>query len=211
MKQANNVTKPRSRSGLFLKRFLKEPKRVASIIPSSRVLVNKVVGKMDLSGPRTIAEFGPGEGCHTREILRRAHKDSKILLFELDAELCEFLREDFAHDKRVEVINTNCCNIVDEMKKRDIPCFDYIFSGIPFSLMDARTKQTLMHNIYESLAPGQCFIIYQVTNELKRFGSHFDRLTSEWCPINIPPMFVTVYWKDVKEPQRESTPEAQTA
>ncbi|CAN5186255.1 rRNA adenine N-6-methyltransferase family protein [soil metagenome] len=197
MKDAEaHKTKKTGGKGIFLKRFLQRPKQVASIIPSSKVLVKKVVGKMDFSKPRVIAEFGPGEGCHTREILRRAHADSKILLFELDPELCVMLREQFAHDKRVEVLNTDCRNIIHEMAPRGIEKFDYIFSGIPFSLMDAQTKQELMYNVYESLAPNSCFIIYQVTNELKRFGSHFDRLESEWCPINLPPMFVTVYHKN---------------
>src|SRR5262249_29156439 len=54
-------------SALFLKRFLQRPMQVASIVPSSRTLVGKVAGKMDLGQPRVIAEFGPGEGCHTRE------------------------------------------------------------------------------------------------------------------------------------------------
>ncbi len=184
-----------SRKGIFLKRFLKEPSRVASIIPSSPVLIKKVAGKMDFSEPRIIAEFGPGEGCHTREILRRAHPDSKILLFELDPDLAEFLEQEFEDDPRVEVLCMDCRRIVDEMENRNIKEFDYIFSGIPFSLMDRKTKQELMHNVYSSLKPGSCFIIYQVTNELKRFGSHFDDVSSEWCPFNIPPMFVTVYRK----------------
>ena len=33
--------------------------QVASIIPSSKVLVHKVAGKMDLSEPRVIVEFLP--------------------------------------------------------------------------------------------------------------------------------------------------------
>lgn len=195
-KAPSNQSRPKqSRKGIFLKRFLKEPTRVASIIPSSRVLINKVAGKMDFSKPRVIAEFGPGEGCHTREILRRLHPDSKLLLFELDPDLAGFLQDEFADDPRVEVFCMDCRKIVDVMAGLNIKEFDYIFSGIPFSLMDHKTKQELMHNVYKVLKPGHCFIIYQVTNELKRFGSHFDDLTSEWCPINIPPMFVTVYRK----------------
>ena len=74
-------------SALFLKRFLQRPMQVASIIPSSRALIRKVVGKMDLSVPRVIAEFGPGEGCHTRAIAQTMHPEAQLLLFELDPEL----------------------------------------------------------------------------------------------------------------------------
>ena len=187
-----------SKKAAFLKSFIKSPAQVASIIPSSPFLVKKVAGKMDLAKPVVVAEFGPGEGVHTREILRRCHPDSKVLLFELDKDLSEFLKVQFADDKRVEVLNADCRTIVAEATKRGIDGFDYIFSGIPFSLMDPHTKQELMYEIYEALKPNSAFIIYQVTNELKRFGQHFDKLTSEWCPLNVPPMFVTVYHKNGK-------------
>ena len=63
--------------------------QVASIIPSSRALIRRVAKKIDFTEPRVIAEFGPGEGCHTRELVRRMHPDSQLLLFELDAECRE--------------------------------------------------------------------------------------------------------------------------
>jgi phospholipid N-methyltransferase len=47
---------------LFFKRFLQRPMQVASIVPSSKVLIDRVASKFDFSVPRTIAEFGPGEG-----------------------------------------------------------------------------------------------------------------------------------------------------
>src|SRR5438067_11623610 len=40
---------------------------------------------MDFSRPRVIAEYGPGEGVHSREIACRMSPDSHLLLFELDA------------------------------------------------------------------------------------------------------------------------------
>ena len=58
-------------SVLFFKRFLQKPFQIASIIPSSKVLVDRVAGKMDFSEPRIIAEYGPGEGVHSRELAAR--------------------------------------------------------------------------------------------------------------------------------------------
>src|ERR1044071_4215246 len=56
-------------SALFFKRFLKRPFQVASIVPSSKALVERVAGKMDFSQPRVIAEYGPGEGVHSPNLL----------------------------------------------------------------------------------------------------------------------------------------------
>ena len=71
-------------SALFFKRFLQKPFQIASIIPSSKALVERVASKIDFSQPRTIAEFGPGEGVHSRELAARMDADSQLFLFELD-------------------------------------------------------------------------------------------------------------------------------
>jgi len=62
-------------------------------------LVRKVVSKMDFARPRVIAEFARG-GVPDREIVRRMHPESRLLLFELDAELAAHLRDYFCSDKR---------------------------------------------------------------------------------------------------------------
>src|SRR5476651_637607 len=107
-------------STLFFKRFLTRPMQVASIIPSSKQLIRRVSSKFDFSEPRIIAEYGPGEGCHTREIVLRMHPKSTLLLFELDSEFADHLRHQFRHDHRVHVINTSANEILAELKKRKI-------------------------------------------------------------------------------------------
>jgi phospholipid N-methyltransferase len=171
--------------------------QVASIVPSSRQLIRRVSGKFDFSEPRVIAEYGPGEGCHTREIARRMHPQSKLLLFELDPELANHLRHQFREDSRIQVINTNANDISTELHKRGIEHCDYIVSGIPFSTMEFKTKRALLQKTFDALAPKptSAFIIYQVTNELRQHAKVFPRADSEYCLQNIPPMFVTVFYK----------------
>ena len=122
-------------SAIFLKRFLQRPFQVASIIPSSKALVRRVVSKMDLGRPRTIVEYGPGEGCHTREIARRMHPESRLLLFELDPELSRHLSKQFRDDRRVTVLNADAANLAPELARRsNVYCY-YIVSGIPFIIL----------------------------------------------------------------------------
>ena len=160
-------------------------------------MIRKVAGKIDFSEPRVIAEFGPGEGCHTREILRRAHADSRLLLFELDPELAQHLREQFASDARVTVLHQDAAELPTELARRGIAHCDYVISGIPFSILDPAKKRELLRHTYESLAPHarSAFIIYQVTNELVNHCRHFPRNESEYCLQNLPPMFVTKFYR----------------
>jgi len=171
--------------------------QVASIVPSSRTLIRKVASKMDFSQPRVIAEFGPGEGCHTREIVSRMSPDSKLLLFELDAELARHLEKQFQDDRRITVINGDAQRLPEALAERNLPHCDYVVSGIPFSILDPEKKRALLRKVHDSLAPDHhsAFIIYQVTNELVGHCRHFPRVESEYCLRNIPPMFVTKFYK----------------
>ena len=178
-------------------------------MPSSKALVKKVARKMDFSQPRVIAEYGPGEGVHSREIARRMSPDSQLLLFELDAALSRDLQRQFAGDPRVHVINGDAARLPEELERRGIPRCDYIISGIPFSILEINKKRALLEKTYEALAEGGTFIIYQVTNELRQHATLFDRAESEYFLQNIPPMFITVFHKanrrnGHKRPQREA-------
>jgi len=182
---------------LFFKRFLQRPLQVAYIVPSSPMLIKRVMKKMDFSAPRTIVEFGPGEGCHTREIIKRMHPDSQVLLFEIDPEFTDLLKKQFRHDPRVHVLNTDAAHLPLELKRLNIEHCDYVVSGIPFSYLEKTKKQEILQRTYESLTPQphSAFIVYQVTNELKNHARQFPRVESEYCLQNIPPMVVTKFYK----------------
>jgi len=182
-------------SALFFKRFLQRPFQIASITPSSKALVKRVSRKMDFSEPRVIAEYGPGEGVHSREIARRMLPGSQLLLFELDPAFSRDLRRQFADDPRVHVINADAARLLEELERRGIPHCDYIVSGIPFSILEINKKRALLAKTYEALTDGGQFIIYQVTNELRQHATLFDRVESEYFLQNIPPMFITVFEK----------------
>jgi phospholipid N-methyltransferase len=182
-------------SALFFKQFLKRPFQIASIIPSSKALVERVASKMDFGRPRVIAEYGPGEGVHSREIARRMCSDSHLLLFELDRAFARDLERQFAGDRRVRVIHGDAASLPHELKSHRIDRCDYILSGIPFSILKIEKKRALLQKTYDALAPGGSFIIYQVTNELKQHATLFEHAQSEYFLQNIPPMFITVFQK----------------
>ena len=182
-------------SALFFKRFLQRPFQIASIVPSSRALVERVAAKIDFSRAKVIAEYGPGEGVHSREIARRMRPDARLLLFELDPAFSRDLERQFADDPRIAVLNRNAADLPHEMKARGITHCDYILSGIPFSILKIDKKRALLQSTYDALSPGGSFIIYQVTNELKQHATIFGEAESEYFLQNIPPMFITEFHK----------------
>ena len=185
-------------SVVFLKSFLKRPFRVASIIPSSKVLVGRVAKRFDFTESRVIVELGPGEGVHTREIVRRMHPESKLLLFELDIDLARHLEQQFAGDDRVSVINANAGTLKEKLAQSGHSECDYVVSGIPFSILENKQKKALIQTIYEVLKPKAhaAFVIYQVTAELRDHVPMFPRQQSEYCLQNVPPMYVISFFKE---------------
>lgn len=184
-----------SMSALFFKRFLKRPFQIASIVPSSKALVERVADKVDFERALVIAEYGPGEGVHSREIARRMRPDCQLLLFEIDPAFSRDLQRQFSDDRRVSVINDNAARLSLELHRRGIAWCDYIVSGIPFSILQIDKKRALLQQTHDALAPGGRFIIYQVTNELKQHAKIFEHAESEYFLQNIPPMFITVFEK----------------
>ena len=183
-------------SALFFKRFLQRPFQVASIIPSSKAMVDRVADKIDFDQARVIAEYGPGEGVHSRELARRMRDDAQLLLFELDAAFSRDLQRQFADDPRVHVINGDAARLPNELQRLGIGPCDYIVSGIPFSILKIDKKTALLQKTYDALAPNGSFIIYQVTNELKQHALPlFAEAESAYFLQNIPPMFITVFQK----------------
>src|SRR5437667_6699383 len=108
-------------SVLFFKRFLQRPFQIASIVPSSKALVERVAGKIDFSQPLVIAEYGPGEGVHSREIARRMSPDSHLLLFELDPAFSRDLERQFADDPSVHVVHAAPVRLPQVFARRGIP------------------------------------------------------------------------------------------
>ena len=172
--------------------------QVAYIVPSSRELVRRVARKMDFSRPQIIVEYGPGEGCHTREIARQMHPGSTLICFEVDPEFTAHLKHQFRHDPRVIILQEDAQNLPLELAKRGIPHCDYIVSGLPFSIINTRIKRSLVQKTFESLAPNResAFVVYQMTRELMHHARIFPRFESEFCLRNIPPMFVIKFYKE---------------
>src|SRR5947199_8229727 len=182
-------------STLFFKRFLKRPFQIASIVPSSKALVERVASKMDFSQARVIAEYGPGEGVRSREIARRMSADSHLLLFELDAAFSRALERQFAGEPRVHVLHGDAASLPFELKRRGIACCDHLLPGIPFSILKIDKKRALLRKTYDALAPDGSFIIYQVTNELKQHATFFEHAQSEYFLQNILQIIINLFDK----------------
>jgi len=155
-----------SMSLLFFKRVLANPLRVGYVVPSSPFLTRQTAKRIDFSKPRVVVELGPGEGCHTRQIVKRMDPESRLILFELDEEFAKHLRKYFAADSRVTVLHTDAQHLPETLLELGHTHCDYIVSGLPFLVIEEQTRNKILKNIADSMRPDSRFITYQVSNQL---------------------------------------------
>lgn len=174
---------------LFFKRVIANPIRVGYIVPSSRFLTRKTAKRIDFSKPRVVIELGPGEGCHSRQILRRMDTGSRLILVELDAHFAAHLEKQFAHDRRVTVVNGDALHLAAMLEGLGIVNPDYIVSGIPFTIMEASLREQLLAAISLAMGPDTVFITYQFSLQISEHEL-FDLSRRDLCLLNVPPLTV---------------------
>jgi phosphatidylethanolamine/phosphatidyl-N-methylethanolamine N-methyltransferase len=176
-------------SFLFFKRVLANPIRVGYIVPSSGFLTRQTAKRIDFSKPRVVIELGPGEGCHTRQIVRRMGADSRLILIELDEHFANHLKKQFAKDQRITVVQADAVNLPETLSELGISDPDYIVSGIPFSIMNRELREQVLTSIALSMGPETIFITYQVSLQISEHEL-FDLSSHKRCLLNVPPIKV---------------------
>lgn len=180
---------------LFFKRVLANPLRVGYVVPSSPFLTRQTANRIDYSKPRVIVELGPGEGCHTRQIVKRMDKNSRMIAFELDEEFVAHLKKQFKNDPRVSIYHRDALKMPETLAELGISQVDYIVSGIPFLVVPEEIRHQIMANISNSIQDDGRFITYQVTTQLCEHSDLFELAGREYCPLNIPPINVLDFKK----------------
>ena len=68
----------------FLGSFLRRPRSIGAVLPSSRYLAEALVGRLDLRDDDLVVEFGPGTGPITSVIRERMLDTARYLGIERD-------------------------------------------------------------------------------------------------------------------------------
>lgn len=174
----------------FLKGFLHHPALVGSVIPSSGRMERRLVRMAGVAQVRTVVELGPGTGGTTRAFLRAGGPDLRLLAIELSAEFHDRLTQQL-RDPRLIVQRGSAEQIGDFLAQHGLPAPDVVISGIPFSTMPAAVGDRIAKAVAQVLAPGGCFVAYQLRAHVAGFTTpYLGKPRREWELVNIPPMRV---------------------
>jgi phosphatidylethanolamine/phosphatidyl-N-methylethanolamine N-methyltransferase len=187
---------PRSGSTLddrvvFFQEFLKNPRQIGSITPSSRFLERRIVQIAEVASARLVVELGAGTGGTTRAILNALRPDAKLLVVEVNPHFAALVGR--IDDPRLIVHYGSARDLRDALSRYGLPAPDAVISGIPFSTIERRTGSLVLETISSVLAPGGRFVAYQSRRHVDDLSRpHLGPAHVELAWLNIPPL--RLYW-----------------
>ena len=182
----------------FLRGFLKNPVMVGSVIPSSRVLIDRMLGPVDWATTRLFVEYGPGVGTFTRPVLDRLAPDARLVTIDTNADFTRYLKQSI-DDPRLSTVTGSAADVEKILAERNLGAADYVLSGLPFSTLPPGVGDSIAEATAKVIRPGGAFLVYQfspkVLNFIKPYFAPIKR-GFEW--VNVPP--ATLFWAYTGEP-----------
>lgn len=180
----------------FLRGFLKHPVMVGSVIPSSKILIDKMLSPVDWADCKLFVEYGPGVGTFTQHILERLPADATLLTIDTNSDFTDFLNGKF-RDSRLIAVTGSAADVRDIMADAGHSHADYVLSGLPFSTLPPGVGPQIAEATADALRPGGAFLVYQFSPKVRQFiDPHFDRVDRGFEWRNVPPATLFWAWKD---------------
>jgi phospholipid N-methyltransferase len=180
----------------FFRGFLKHPVMVGSIIPSSRILIERMLRPVDWENTKLFVEYGPGVGTFTRPILEKMGEDSTLIVIDTNPDFIKFLRRSI-DDPRFVAVNGSATDVETIVREHGFESADYVLSGLPFSTLPPGIGDEIAKATSRVLRPGGAFLVYQFSPKVLDFiKPHFDHVDRGFEWINVPP--ATLFWAYTK-------------
>ena len=172
---------------IFFEEFLKHPRQVGSITPSSRIIERSIAEAAGVKSADTIVELGPGTGGTTLAILKEMAPHAKLLSIEINPRLHNLVSR--VEDDRLIAHLGNVDSLEEILAMYGLDSPEALISGIPFSTMSHVTASRILETIASALAPGGRFVAYQLAGRVASVSAPFlGPAKVQWKLFNIPPM-----------------------
>jgi phosphatidylethanolamine/phosphatidyl-N-methylethanolamine N-methyltransferase len=181
----------------FFRQWLKNPREVAAISPSSRQLARQMVHQLPRTARRVI-ELGGGTGALTRAVLHHGIAPADLLVLELNEELHQHLQREFPGVHVVCADAKDLREVVHQHGFDGDDRADAVVSGLGLLAMAREAQQQLLSAAFDSLRREGRFVqfTYGPADPVAREVLESLDLTSRRASFtwwNVPPATVYVY------------------
>lgn len=143
---------------LLFRRFLRNPRTIGAIAPSSRTLAREMVAHLPERQQSRVVELGPGTGAFTGAIFDRIGPSGSVLAVDIEPDFVQQLRERFPW---IETVCASAEQLETLVNDRGLAPLDHIVSGLPFASLPVETTGRVLNGIERTLRRGGTFTAFQ--------------------------------------------------
>jgi phosphatidylethanolamine/phosphatidyl-N-methylethanolamine N-methyltransferase len=198
MTDVETGARERAHWAIFFRQWLKNPLRMASVVPSGQQLARRMVAAMP-PDTRRVIELGAGTGVMTQALIRHGVARSDLLVVELNEALHALLQRRFPG---VAV----ACSDARHLRELVEPAsgagrVDAVVSSLGLLAIPKGVQHDILAAAFDVLRPGGVFIqyTYGLASPLDEGVARQLRLrcrSTGWAWWNLPPAQVFVYSKE---------------
>ena len=184
---------------LFLRQFVRSPRTVGAVMPSSASLARAMLAPIDFAAARTIVEFGPGSGAFTGEIAKRLKPGCRYLGIELNP---AFVRTLALAYPGLAFVHGSVADLARILALQGIETIDAIVCGLPWATLPVSLQERVFAAIDDVLVPGGVFVTFGYVQSLVLPGAQAlrRRLRHGFAEVarspvvwrNVPPAFAYI-------------------
>lgn len=199
MKQQRQQGQP-SETMMFLRAWVRDPRHVGAVFPSSPMLGRMMARQIDASRPGHIVEIGGGTGSITR-MLREEFGPERVAVIERDPKLHRHLQERFPD---LRVILGDGVELADLLKGAEIEQVAGIVCCVPMLTVPPFVRTAILEQSFAAMGEGGRLVqfTYGVGCPVPKPAMRALGLTAKPANVvlfNIPPATV---WRFTKETAR---------
>lgn len=177
---------------LFFRQWLRSPKSMGSIIPSSKYLARAMAEEVAWTPGQYIVELGGGTGAITQGLIDRGVPREKLVVIELERPLYEHLRRRLPGTL---IIQADATRLDEILHKHGIKQVGTVISGLPMVGMPYEFQKSIIDQGFRVQAPGSFVLQYSYSPvppvPAKRLGIKAQLV--RWVPLNFPPAAIWRY------------------
>ncbi len=180
---------------LFLSRWLRNPLRTGSVVPSGRPLAEALARQIDGRTEGMVVELGAGTGIVTEAIIDSGVRPERMLVVEYDSRMAEHLRRRL---RGIRVVEGNASRLGEIAREASITRVAAVVSSLPFLFMNVRQQCAILRSAFRLMANEGPFVQFTygpfppvselIVRRLKLGTSQADYV---W--LNLPPAAIWRY------------------
>ncbi|MFO1046855.1 MAG: hypothetical protein U1E52_03005 [Geminicoccaceae bacterium] len=177
---------------LFFRQYLRSPRSVGSVIPSSRALGRGVAAETAWAPGQYVVELGGGTGSITMGLIERGIPRDRLFVLELDTAMHSYLKERLPG---VNVVQGDATRLDEILVRHGVDDVATVISGIPMVGNPISLRRAIVGQGMKAVRPGGFMLQYSYSPiapiPAKEFG--VTAKLARYVLWNFPPASVWKY------------------